>query len=175
MEDLIFDGFYQGETENHEGISPVSLKEHKAGLYYGLMCTGRRKNNEDTILIPSYEGESTNLISSRCHKVVLPHGYFLFPVADGMGGASSGEVASELAVTVVKEEIRVNTGIEKDYSGFKLKTILQKSLLRAQKEIRATNQNDSSLSGMGTTMVVFIVANNKYVVGKYWRQSLIFG
>ena len=105
MESLIYDGFDHSKGNILKELPAVNLTERKSGLYYELTFIGSRKKNEDTILIPSFKGIGNNLHSSRCHNITLPHGYFLFAVADGMGGANSGEIASELAVKVVKEEI----------------------------------------------------------------------
>lgn len=163
MDGIVFDGYFQSEDDSAKDKSAEIHKKCKSGLFYGLSYIGQRKNNEDTILVPFFEGVSNNSVFSRCYTTNLPGGFYLFAVADGMGGASSGEVASELAVKVVREEITEKLSEERDFNGCQLKNILKESLQKVQREIRAAIEKNSSLAGMGTTMVVLLVAKNKFI------------
>ena len=87
-----------------------------------------RKNNEDTFLIDNS----------------------LLIVADGMGGAVAGEVASKLAVNVISRELS-NYSCTTDEEIIQL---LNNSIKKADDEIKAMMSQDSSLEGMGTTLVM---------------------
>jgi serine/threonine protein phosphatase PrpC len=89
---------------------------------YGLTDAGKvRQNNEDALLAGGGEDET------------------LFVVADGIGGFEAGEVASSLAVEVLK-------GLRPD-EPFKT------AIAEANRRILAAGRSDQKLSGMGTTVV----------------------
>lgn len=98
-----------------------------------------RKNNEDTFLIDNS----------------------LFIVADGMGGAAAGEIASNLAVEVISNELK-----DISYSSDK-KTIkhVKKSIKNADNEIKEKMKRNPDLSGMGTTIVMGIHFDSRLLIG----------
>jgi protein phosphatase len=73
---------------------------------YGHTDVGRtREHNEDSFVIADLDADDASRPEApRTHRVG-PRGA-LFMVADGLGGAAAGEVASELAVNTVYEELR---------------------------------------------------------------------
>jgi protein phosphatase len=89
---------------------------------YGATDAGKvRKNNEDALLVGDGRDET------------------LFAVADGIGGFEAGEVASSIAVDVLKE-------LEPDES-------FESAIREANRRILAAGRGDEKLSGMGTTVV----------------------
>lgn len=76
----------------------------------------------------------------------------LFVVADGMGGHTGGEVASETAVTVI-------TDTSKDMPPEDLE-VLETYVKRANETIWKKAQDDPSLHGMGTTCTLLHVVGN---------------
>jgi protein phosphatase len=104
------------------------------GEYAVASDTGRRRRrNEDTY-------------------VVQPP---LFAVADGMGGAQAGEVASKLAATALEEGTPELGGLEH------LNALIQE----ANRRIYDRASTDPSASGMGTTMTVALVEGMSVVIG----------
>ena len=89
---------------------------------FGVTDAGKvRRNNEDALLVGEGEDET------------------LFVVADGIGGFEAGEVASSLAVEVLKE-------LRPDNS-------FKAAIAEANRRILAAGRGDEKLSGMGTTVV----------------------
>lgn len=80
----------------------------------------------------------------------------LFAVADGMGGAKAGEVASGLAAAALKEGPRDGSTAEERVS-----SLIQEANRRVFR--RATEDRDAS--GMGTTMTVALVDGDRVVFG----------
>jgi protein phosphatase len=95
----------------------VLLLEH-----YGVTDAGKvRKNNEDSLLVGEGRDET------------------LFVVADGIGGFEAGEVASSIAVDVLKD-------VESSQS-------LEDAIREANRRILVAARGDERLSNMGTTVV----------------------
>ncbi len=75
----------------------------------------------------------------------------LFAIADGMGGAQAGEVASGLAAAVLEEA----TGDE--HSGEKGEERVASLIQEANRRVFQRSTEDAATSGMGTTMTVALV------------------
>jgi PPM family protein phosphatase len=124
------------------------LNEHQAEpslVFAGDSDVGRRRSvNQDRFFAAS---------------VSLPSGEAtLLSVADGMGGAAGGEVASAHAV---EELARVMGDAAPGRSEADL---LAESILAANRAIFAHGQADPTLQGMGTTMVSVLVSGDQAVV-----------
>ena len=81
----------------------------------------------------------------------------LFVVADGMGGAQAGEVASGLAVETMAS-MRPDDGdtAEEDLAG---------AVREANRRIHAKAQDDRELAGMGTTITAAWVHDGRIAIG----------
>ncbi len=105
------------------------------GSYAVASDTGRRRRrNED-------------------NYVVAPP---LFAVADGMGGAQAGEVASKLAATALEG------GAPEELDGLERVDAL---IQEANRRIYDRASTDPAASGMGTTMTVALVEGMSVVIG----------
>ena len=82
----------------------------------------------------------------------------VFAVADGMGGAQAGEVASRIAASTFERRGQVNP---KEPAEGQLEEIAQ----AANSEIHQLAQEDSSRAGMGTTLTAAMVRGDEVSLG----------
>jgi len=83
----------------------------------------------------------------------------LFAVADGMGGAQAGEVASGLAAAVLNEAAPDGSSDERGEE--RVARLIQE----ANRRVFQRSSEDESTSGMGTTMTVALVDGNTIAFG----------
>lgn len=82
-------------------------------------------------------------------------------VADGIGGASAGEVASRLATEVIAERIR---GLEPLPGGREeVRRIAREAVEEANRAIWRSSRSSPSYAGMGTTVVVGLAGPQRLV------------
>jgi serine/threonine protein phosphatase PrpC len=79
----------------------------------------------------------------------------LFAIADGMGGAQAGEVASRLAAAALKESGAGDGGAER------IVALIQE----ANRRVYNRSSTDPNTSGMGTTITVALVENDRVAFG----------
>ncbi len=115
--------------------------------HYGLTFIGRRKNNEDAIL-----------------QLKVDDNTWCFAVADGMGGAEAGEVASSEVMEQIKATLKTffpgETPDEPD-----LKKITKRIFDDAQNKIAEIVKKQPELDGMGTTLTLLLIHKDHYVWG----------
>lgn len=110
----------------------------------------RRAANEDSFLIADLtNGENES--GSELIACPLGENGYLMVVSDGMGGAAAGEVASDLAVNTLLEELGKpnNSGSLSDY--------LQYASETANEHIWNYAQENPELLGMGATLTAVLV------------------
>ncbi|MGW2516035.1 Stp1/IreP family PP2C-type Ser/Thr phosphatase [Streptomyces sp. NPDC001617] len=73
----------------------------------------------------------------------------LLAIADGMGGAAAGEVASSEAISTI-------VALDEDVPGSDLLTSLGTAVQRANDQLRAMVEEDPQLEGMGTTLTALL-------------------
>lgn len=82
-------------------------------------------------------------------------------VADGMGGANAGELASSIAIESLKEDLNpllLSSVIESDDT---IKNYLSQIVLNANSAILKHVESDPDTLGMGTTIVLIWILNRK--------------
>ncbi len=115
-------------------------------LKYGAVSVvgNYRENNEDRFLVDS---------QSR---------YFL--VADGMGGQSAGEKASELAVELISERLERSLRFERDDESQTV-AVIDEAVSFANAEIMALGELDPNYHNMGTTIAFIISVGRLLYIG----------
>ena len=120
---------------NLEGVGNLK-KRCEIMEWIGLTDVGKvRKNNEDAYYVP----ESTETF---------------FLLADGMGGHLGGERASFLAISTISEEL-------KKCSKHRIKTEILNAVYKANKKIYQESLQNPDFHGMGTTLSLLYVMENK--------------
>jgi protein phosphatase len=91
----------------------------------------------------------------------------LVVLADGMGGYNAGEVASGIAVELIRTEVKKALADRKpeDLNGTSVESLLADHAERANAAIYQAAQSQPQYSGMGTTLVVAMWHDNKVSVG----------
>lgn len=79
-------------------------------------------------------------------------------VCDGMGGAAGGNFASSTAVKVISE--RITSSYRSGMSASSIRNMLTSAIAAANISVYDMSKSDPELTGMGTTVVVSIVADN---------------
>lgn len=102
--------------------------------------------------------------SFMCEKLEGIDGSYLYIVADGMGGHNAGEVASSMAVQEVALYLREN--IETLKLGDKeIQDLIRNAILYANEKIYKTSIIKSNCLGMGTTLSMALVKDNRIYIG----------
>lgn len=97
-----------------------------------------RKENQDNFRVKLFDGDAA-----------------LAVVCDGMGGATSGKEASEIAVNAVYD--RISAGYRRDGDGNSVKNLMITAINAANSLVFSESVNDSEKEGMGTTCVAAVV------------------
>jgi protein phosphatase len=79
---------------------------------------------------------------------------YVLVLADGMGGASGGKIASTLAITEFKQSM------EKSYDN-NIRKLLSKAFQEANESVLKTGTQNKDLTGMGTTMTAAVLYKKK--------------
>ena len=88
----------------------------------------------------------------------------LYLLADGMGGYKGGEIASNLAIKCAKSYIENNfKDVAKDRDS--LIQLVASSMEYANMVVYEKSKEDKELEGMGTTLEVCLIYNNKAYIG----------
>ena len=106
-----------------------------------------RDTNEDYYYIPNKEDEIQ-----------------VFILADGMGGYNGGEVASRLATTTALSYIKSNFhNIPKEKED--ILNLIKSAMEYANMVVYEKSNEDKDLEGMGTTLEVSLIYNNRVYIG----------
>ncbi len=86
----------------------------------------------------------------------------VFIVADGMGGHAAGEVASEMAVSIVGGALQQVVG----RSDADAAEIIRRSLVEANSAIFQRTLVEQDKRGMGTTATAMVINGERYMIGQ---------
>lgn len=138
-------------------LNPHCMHVNNITIYSATHPGLRRRGNEDAhaycadIAIYPMQWQSSG------YTQIASSGGSLLILADGMGGANAGEVASALAVGSIQEYI---TSHSESPNQSNVREILKSALLNAHKVLTIHQHEHRDTIGMGTTLVVAWVYNH---------------
>lgn len=124
-----------------------------------------RTNNEDNFQI---SWDLSTLPMRWINNEVHPLGKkgCLLVVADGMGGANAGEVASQIAIDTIKNKFNPDIMTEKMLSSVDaINGFIKDTIVSADSNIKQYAVEHPETKGMGTTIVVAWIIEDKLYVG----------
>lgn len=148
-------------------VVPQQFKSYMSDITFKMTVATNvglvRSNNEDNFIVcPDLSVKNNWFVPSDPNDVMyLGELGCVMVVADGMGGMNAGEVASELAVTSIKQSFSEVKDFSKiiDASNH-VEDFMKKIIVKADAVIKQKVKEDESTSGMGTTIVMAWVVDN---------------
>jgi PPM family protein phosphatase len=111
-----------------------------------------RDHNEDAFLVADLTSRSTDITVGGSHKV--GERGILFLVADGMGGAAAGELASSMAADLIFRHLIESWNEATDLSPESFANHLRAAVNHANERIHHYSKEHPDVRGMGTTVTV---------------------
>lgn len=139
----------------HTHHSPADDNQRVVVRVFALSDVGHtREHNEDTFLVANLEAGEPVLFERTPREVPTERHGMLFMVADGMGGAASGELASSMAGDAILDVLRERwSGTDKpDISDFT--AALRDATTVANSRIHGFARENPEHRGMGTTATI---------------------
>jgi serine/threonine protein phosphatase PrpC len=112
-----------------------------------------REHNEDTFLVADLSASNASLQPEVRDHAVGPKGS-LFLVADGMGGAVAGELASQMATEVIYTHLSTVWATDRETSQDRFAYRMKEAVELANHRIHEYARTHPELRGMGTTATV---------------------
>jgi serine/threonine protein phosphatase PrpC len=110
-----------------------------------------RDHNEDTFLVADLSAANASLQPAVRDHEVGPRGS-LFMVADGMGGAAAGELASAMAADIIYHHLSTAWAGDDEASGARFAFRMKEAVELANSRIYAYAREHPDVRGMGTTV-----------------------
>src|SRR6478735_6072544 len=147
----------QAEMGTAAQSQPIRLR------VFGRTDVGQiREHNEDNFLVANLTTGRRGLMAEDREQTVGHHGTVL-GVCDGMGGAAAGEVASQLAVDIIYEQLSSGEPpSDRDTLARRLVGAVEVAGSRIFNEARA----DRSRRGMGTTATIAALLDGRLFVAQ---------
>lgn len=98
-----------------------------------------------------------NMNQDACASGDFPDGMAWAVVCDGMGGASSGDVASTTAVRIISE--RIQSSYREGMTANSIRSVLFSAIEAANAVVFELSCSNPAFEGMGTTVVAAIIQN----------------
>ena len=116
------------------------------------------------VLVKTDVGKARNLNEDSYYVPQEEDDLKLFIVADGMGGYNGGEIASSLAIKAAKSYIETNfISTPKDRES--ISELIKSGMQYANMVVYEKSKEDEALKGMGTTMEICFLYENKMYIG----------
>ncbi len=119
-----------------------------------------RKNNEDAYLLSALDGEEP-IINGPAESLKVGDCGLLVAVADGMGGAAAGEIASREGLAALALSLFGNWGHPASPRGgeAELLKVMEAAVEEASEAVRRYSDDDRTVRGMGSTLTAAVIWN----------------
>ncbi len=139
--------------------------------YYVCACAlsdvGRvREHNEDFFIIANLSRKGMHRESNGLLRFPSGPQGSLFTVADGMGGAAAGEIASKLGVQTLYRELQELIPTCDASEEDALEEILIEAVGASNRHIYELSTRKRELRGMGTTLTIVLELNGRLIIGQ---------
>jgi serine/threonine protein phosphatase PrpC len=124
-----------------------------------------RASNEDSLVVANLS-EGIRIERSGYLRFSSGPAGALFAVADGMGGAAAGEMASRLCLRTLYHEVQEGVHKLRQASEKTAEKILIESVGSANRRVFETARTDPALDGMGTTLTAVMQLHSRILVGQ---------
>ena len=119
----------------------------------------QREHNEDAFLVADLTHQKASLLQEVREHELGPKGTLLM-VADGMGGAAAGEVASEMATDCVYEHLTTHWVTDKESTPQQFAFRLREAVEATNVKIHEHAKENPERRGMGTTTTAVGILDN---------------
>lgn len=139
-------------------------RENATGMEVSVACVtdvGRvRTANEDAFIVAELNDKGVKAITGDLDGYEVGSGGLLLAVADGMGGAQAGEVASRIAIEQLMR--RLGAPAQKESTADRLCD----GLNSANRAIKHASLKNPAFSGMGATMTAALIYQGQAYLGQ---------
>jgi PPM family protein phosphatase len=131
---------------------------------FGKTDLGRtRDHNEDTFLVADLSTGNASLQPEVRSHVIGPRGS-LFMVADGMGGAAAGELASAMAADLIYRHMSTHWANDGRLTADRFAFRMKEAVEQANEQLYSYAREHPEVRGMGTTVTAAgVFGNNLYL------------
>ena len=124
-----------------------------------------RRTNEDSFILADLT-KGIGIEKNGVFKFESGPRGALFAVADGMGGAAAGEMASRLGLEAVYNEVLENSAIDQESDSEALDQALIDAVGIANRRIFDLSRSNQDFAGMGTTLTAVLEMQGKLVIAQ---------
>jgi len=116
---------------------------------------------------PNNEDYAESFQFKWCEVDGATHPFTALLLADGMGGAAAGELASSMVVSTFREKLLSKLFQEKpeNFASSDLKVFIHDTVIEANQKVFQKAQSDPAMEGMGATLVVVFIYDEMLTVG----------
>lgn len=145
-------------------MTPFLFQKREIQLSAGARTdVGRkRKNNEDAFLLADLNSADGDWPKPLEEGLIGPKGILLI-VADGMGGASAGEIASQMATQLILNRVLETWLTEERPTADQFGSCLTDAIGLANDQIHRRSLEEPELQGMGTTVTALGILDRALV------------
>ena len=150
----------------HESLPPAEIPRRLVVVAGGRTDVGRvRTLNEDSYLVAAL-GRDAVVMKGTTTTITVPHTPALLVVADGVGGAASGEIASLMATDTMFIELRRRYETDWPRTPAGVEAALRAAISAANHVIFTYSSGNPQHRGMATTATLAVVHDSVITIAQ---------